>query len=83
MALRKMCREHKRLPPSYMITYELSQIGEPCGRGGNADVWRGVYQGSRVAIKTLRVDPRVDLVSLERVRLFVSALPCKTAARTD
>lgn len=70
-----MCREHKRLPPSYTITDELSRIGEyPYGGGGNADVWRGAYKGSRVAIKALRVNSRVDLASLERVGPFVSFL---------
>lgn len=70
--LRKMCREHRCLPPSYAITDDVRWIGEiPCGGGGNADVWRGVYRGSRVAIKVLRVNLRVDLVSLERVRPFI------------
>ena len=68
LVLRKMCRIHKQLPLLYAITDELRQIGEyPRGRGGNADVWCGIYQGSRVAIKVLRVDSRVDLVSLEKV----------------
>lgn len=68
MMLRKICREHRCLPSSYTITDDVRWIGEiPCGGGGNADVWRGVYQGSRVAIKVLRVNLRVDLVSLERV----------------
>ena len=65
--LRKMCLEHGRLPPSYTITDELKWIGEhPCGRGGNADVWRGTYRGSGVAIKVLRVNSR-DVASLEKV----------------
>ena len=67
MMLKKMCLEHKRLPLSYAITDELRRIGGYAyGRGGNADVWRGVYQGSRVAIKVLRVDSR-NLASLEKV----------------
>ena len=67
MMLRKMCLKHKRLPPSYAITDELRRIGEYAyGRGGNADVWRGVYRGSGVAIKVLRVDSR-NLASLEKV----------------
>ena len=71
MMLRKMCLEHKRLPPSYAITDELGCIGGyPYGGGGNADVWRGVYRGSRVAIKVLRVNSR-NLASLEKVRLFL------------
>ena len=70
MMLRKMCHKHKSLPSSYAITNELKRIGElPFGRGGNADVWCGLYQGSKVAIKVLRVHSRVDLASMERVRL--------------
>jgi len=72
MVLRRMCREHRRLPSSYTTTDELKWIeGLPCEGGGTADVWRGVYQGSTVAIKVLRVNSTVDLVSLERVRSFV------------
>ena len=79
-----MCREHKRLPPSYTITDELSRFGEyPYGGGGNADVWRGVYRGSKVAIKTLRVNSRVDLAGLERVRPFISIIFTEDPASAD
>jgi len=71
MVLRKMCREHRQLPSSYTTTDELRWIeGLPCGGGGNADVWRGVYRESTVAIKVLRVNSRVDFAGLERVRPF-------------
>ena len=68
-----MCREHKSLPSSYIITGEL-KIGDlPSGGGGYAKVWYGVYQGSKVAIKVLHVST-VDLASVEKVpfsiRLF-------------
>ena len=67
MMLRKMCLERKRLPPSYTITDELKWIGRyPCGRGTSADVWRGAYRGSKVAIKVLRVNSR-DLTGLQKV----------------
>ena len=72
MILRKMCREYKRLPPLCAITDELRWIGaRPSGRGGTADVWRGMYPGSKVAIKVLRVNSELDLANLERVRPFV------------
>ena len=59
MVLKKMCLKHRQLPPSYALTDELRRIGvRAFGRGGYADVWRGVYRGSRVAIKVLRVDSR-------------------------
>ena len=71
MILRKMCREYKRLPSLCAITDELRWIGaRPSGRGGTADVWRGMYQGSEVAIKVLRVNSELDLANLERVRPF-------------
>ena len=72
--LRKMCLKHKRLPPSYAITDELRWIGGcPYGGGGNADVWRGAYRGSKVAIKALRVNSK-NLARLEKVRPFISVL---------
>ena len=81
--LRKMCLEHRRLPPSYVITDELKWIGDyPYGGGGNADVWRGVYRGSRVAIKVLRVNSK-NLARLERVRPPVSLLFDGNAACAD
>jgi len=69
--LRKMCLKYKRLPPSHTVADELRWIGGyPWGGGGNADVWRGVYRGSSVAIKVLRVNSK-DFDSLEKVRSFI------------
>ena len=82
LMLRKMCREHKLLPSSCAIADGLQTVEEiPHGRGGNADVWRGVYQGSKVAIKELRVLPRRDLVSVEKVQS--SALQLRSLLHTD
>ena len=73
VALRKMCCKHKLLPSSYAITSELEWTEDiPLKSGGSADVWRGRYRGSMVAIKVLRVD-KENLASLERVRLSQSA----------
>ena len=69
--LRKMCREHKSLPSSYVIAGELKKIGEPpSGSGGYANVWCGMYRGSKVAIKVLHVSA-VDPASVERVRCSI------------
>ena len=81
--LRKMCLEHKRLPPSYTITDELRWIGDYAyGAGGNADVWRGGYQDTKVAIKVLRVNSK-NLSRLEKVRPFASILLNKNAECVD
>ena len=75
MMLRRICYRPERLPRSYIITDGLVRIGEyPIGCGGYSDVWRGVYQGSKVAIKVLRVNPGSDFANLEKVRPFVHAL---------
>jgi len=71
MMLRKMCLKYKQLPPSHAVADELRWVeGYPWGGGGNADVWRGVYRGSRVAIKVLRVNLK-DFDILEKVRSSV------------
>ena len=81
--LRKMCLGRRRLPPSYAITDELRWIGDyPYGGGGNADVWRGVYRGSGIAIKVLRVNSK-NLARLERVRPLISVLLDRNAACAD
>jgi hypothetical protein len=80
--LKKMCRKHKLLPSSYAITSELKRTGElPFGSGGYADVWCGLYRDSKVAIKVLRVHPRVDPATMERVRLPTPLLICHVLTR--
>ena len=41
-------------------------------------MWRGMYQGSQVAIKVLRVNSELDLANLERVTPFVIVLYANT-----
>jgi len=60
-----------------MIKSGLRRIGErPCGKGATADVWRGVYKGSKVAIKALRVNSTDP--DLEKVRPPVPSFLEKT-----
>ena len=74
-----MCSEHRLLPSSYVIADELQTVGGiPCGRGGNADVWHGVYRGSKVTIKVLRIHSGMDLASVEMVRHSACFLLCSS-----
>ena len=50
---------------------------KPVGRGGFADVYRGVFQGRPVAIKILRVYERTDVDKLLKVlSLFLASRQC-------
>ena len=85
MVLWKMCRTHNLLPSSYTTTNEPKKIEElPSGNGGNADVWCGMYLGSKVAIKVLRVQSRADIASIERVRPspFIAEI-CRLLTRVE
>ena len=51
--LGKMCRQLKTIPDSMHITnYQVDSTSEGCS-GGSANVYRGVYRGRAVAVKTL------------------------------
>ena len=82
--LRKMCCRHKLLPASYAITDELKRTEELPFRGScNADVWRGLYQDTKVAIKVLRVHSGLDLVTVERVRPSTFSVPLSCADESE
>jgi len=84
MMLRKMCCEYKLLPSSYAIADEVKRTGEsPSGSGGNADVWCGMYRGSKVAVKVLRVPGPGDLARTEMVRSPASFLQRRNLQGAD
>ena len=53
--LYKICKARGVLPASYVVTPELTHVGEFEWGGGFADVSKGKHQGRPVAIKHLRV----------------------------
>ena len=61
------------LPTSHAIPGRLIQTTEhPVTSGGFADVWEGIYNNKRVAIKAFRVYKDEDV---QRVRKVVSCIP--------
>ena len=53
---RQLCGQTGLLPASHIIPESFVQTTEhPVASGGFGDVWEGIYNGERVAIKALRV----------------------------
>lgn len=67
-ALRKICGRETLLPRSARISVDLNQSGSPLYRGGFADVWKGEYQGTQVAIKVIRIYSKSDFAKVQKVR---------------
>ena len=58
--LRTICSSRAILPSSYTISSDLARVGEdPVAYGGFSDVWEGIYNGSKVCIKHLRVSEQI------------------------
>jgi len=53
--LRKICGRQGLLPRSMQIQISYNRSDTPLYQGGYADVWKGQYQGSHVAVKVSRV----------------------------
>ena len=69
-ALRKVCGKTGLLPSPYMLSTGVEkQSGLASARGGNADVFIGTYNGSRVAIKELRTVLNNNERSVKKVKL--------------
>lgn len=65
------------LYPKSMLLEGVTREPKPVGRGGFADVYRGVFQGRPVAIKILRVYERTDVDKLLKVlSLFLASRQC-------
>jgi len=72
---RQLCGRMGLLPTSHIIPGKLIQTaGSPVARGGFGDVWEGIYNDKRVAIKALRIYKDEDVQKVKKVILLVS--PC-------
>ena len=69
-SLIRLARKHARLPQSMIITGEIdfSGSGHLSTSGGFADIKPGLYEGSTVAVKTLRVATTDNFDKIRKVR---------------
>lgn len=65
--LRMICGQRALLPRSVKITPDYNRFDDPQYRGGYADVWKGEYQGRKVAVKVLRMYVSSDLDKITSV----------------
>ena len=66
--LQRLCSRKGFLPTSHAIPGRLIRtIEHPVATGEYADVWEGIYNGKRVAIKALRVYKGSDVRNVKRV----------------
>ena len=76
---RQLCGRTGLLPTSHTIPERLIQTTEhPVASGGFGDVWEGIYDDKRVAIKALRVYKRDGVQKVKKVThpaLLVSLTP--------
>ena len=63
--LRQLCACLETLPKSYILEIDFKPSDPYHAAGGFADVWRGDYSGSEVALKSIRGSTQSD----EAVRL--------------
>lgn len=62
------CSATKRLPASVVLSEGLVKCDSvPRDSGGLTDIWRGKYQGTRVAIKVFRACPVQNLEEAKKV----------------
>ena len=70
IVLRKLCSKCKILPVSHILDQELTKTNElPYANGGFADVYRGLYKGNQVAIKSLRISSQDDPEKVKMVKI--------------
>ena len=65
---RRLCDRTGLPPTSHIIPQKFVQTtGQPVTSGGFGDVWEGIYNGKRVAIKALRVHKEDDVRRIKKV----------------
>lgn len=64
--LSKICGCHGLLPKSVQIPLCYNRMDFPLYHGGYAEVWKGEYEGCKVAVKVLKVYQTSDL---DRIKL--------------
>ena len=65
---RQLCGLAGSLPASHIISEDLIRTSEePVASGGYGDVWEGIYNDKRVAIKALRVYRDDDVRKVSKV----------------
>ena len=69
-SLRRLAGKHARLPQSMIITGEIDFSGSDhlTTSGGFADIKQGLYEGSTVAVKTLKVRMTDNFDKIRKVR---------------
>ena len=65
--LRRLCGRIGHLPESYLLPDKFDLSGMPHTFGGFADVWKGVFKGKDVAVKSLRVSVTDDKTGIRKV----------------
>ena len=66
-SLCKICSCYSLLPRSVQIPPCYDRMGTPLCRGGFADVWEGMYEGYKVAVKVLTVYMTSDFGKIREV----------------
>ena len=80
--VRQLCGWTGLLPNSHIIPEKLIQTTEyPVASGTYGDVWEGIYDDKRVAIKTLRVYQEHDVRKVKKVLTFLILLDTRADDR--
>ena len=67
------CGRHGLLPKALKIPICYDRTGYPCYSGGNADVWKGEYDGRDVAVKVIRTYTSGNLKKILGVSYWLSS----------
>ena len=95
--LQKLCGTSGVLPRSFVLDEELEEVERaPFARGGFSDVFKAIYKGERVVVKTLRLDTVgnetcartvsisfIGLISSLLIPLFDGTVPCERGRRME